>query len=41
MRVSWRGAAGVVMSLSGVSGLVGLVGLAGVEAETMLDGELM
>ena len=41
MRVSWRGAAGVVMSLSGVSGLVGLVGLAGVDEETMLDGELM
>ena len=41
MRVSWRGAAGVVMSLSGVSGLFGLVGVAGVDEETMLDGELM
>ena len=41
MRVSWRGAAGVVMSLSGVSGLAGLVGLAGVDGETMLEGELM
>lgn len=41
MRVSWRGAAGVVMSLSGVSGLVGLVGVAGVDGEAMLEGELM
>ena len=41
MRVSWRGAAGVVMSLSGVSGLVGLVGLAGVDGEILLEGEVM
>ena len=41
MRVSWRGAAGVVMSLSGVSGLVGLVGVAGVDGEILLEGELM
>ena len=41
MRVSWRGATGVVMSLSGVSGLAGLVGLVGVGGEAMLEGELM
>lgn len=41
MRVSWRGTAGVVISLSGVSGLVGLVGLVGFDGELMLEGELM
>lgn len=41
MRVSWRGAAGGVMSLSRVSGLVGLVGLVAVDGEPMLEGELM
>lgn len=41
MRVSWRGAAGIVMSLSGVSGLVGLMGLVGSDGELMLEGELL
>ncbi len=40
IRVSWRGTAGVVMSLSGVSGLIGLMGLVGLDGELMPEGEL-
>lgn len=40
MRVSWRGAAGVVMLLNGVSGLVGLMGLVGFHGGLLLEGEL-
>lgn len=41
MRVSWRGIAGIEISLSRVSGLIGLVGLVGLDGELMLEGELI